>query len=563
METLECGAACLTMVLAYYEKWIPLEQVRLDCGVSRDGSNARNILKAARHYGLTAKGYRFEPETLRTEGRFPCVIHWNFNHFVVLCGFRGNSAYLNDPARGTITLSLEEFDKAFTGICLQFIPSDTFRPSGRRKSTLGFARRRLSGASRAVLFVLLTSALGYLFTILNPAFARFFMDRLLTGENTELLLAFITLLAGVSALQVLAAAVQAVYTLKLGGKMAVIGSSTFLWKVLHLPMSFFSQRMAGDIQTRQEDNAAIAGTLMNTLAPLAVSAAMMIFYLAVMLRYSPLLTLVGLFCIALNLWMSRLISKKRVNITRVQMRDAGKLAAATVSGIQMAETIKASGAENGYFQKWAGYQASVNTQVTRYVRLNQYLGVIPAFVTALSNAAVLVLGIWLCMQGQFTLGMVTAFQSFLLSFMNPAMTLITAGQTIQETRTQMERVEDVMEYPEDNPFLDATGGDDTVYDKLLGEVELKHVTFGYAPLADPLIVDFSMHLTPGSRVALVGPSGCGKSTVSKLISGLYRPWSGEILFDGQPVSQIDRAVFTGSVAVVDQDIILFIPSPTI
>ena len=557
MEALECGAASLTMVLAYYGKWLPLEQVRADCGVSRDGSNAGNIMKAARRYGLTAKAFRSSVNAIRKSGAFPCIIHWNFNHFVVLCGFRGNYAWLNDPARGNVKVTMEEFVKAFTGICITFAPSETFQPSGKRKSTLSFAKKRLIGAGSAVAFVMLTSAIGYVFTIVNPAFSRFLVDRLLTGENKEQLMPFIALVAAVSVLQVFVAAVQAVYSLKINGKMAVMGSSTFLWKVMKMPMEFFSQRLAGDIQTRHKANATIAATLVNTLTPLAISIAMILFYLIVMLSYSPLLTLVGVLSIAINIFMSRLISEKRVNITRVQARDTGKLAAATVSGIQMVETIKASGAENGYFQRWADYQASVNAQTTRFTVLNQYLGIIPAFVTTLANALVLVLGIWLCMRGEFTLGMVTAFQSFLMSFMTPAMTMIRAGQTIQEMRTQMERVEDVMEYPEDARFSDAPETEDTNYDKLSGTVELKNVTFGYSRLAPPLIEDFSLSIKPGGRVALVGGSGCGKSTIAKLVSGLYQPWSGEILFDGKPISEINRAVFTCSVSVVDQDIILF------
>ena len=557
MEALECGAACLTMILAYYGKWLPLEQVRADCGVSRDGSNAGNVLKAARRYGLTAKGFRASVEAVKNSKAFPCIIFWNFNHFVVLCGFRGKYAYLNDPARGSVRVTMEEFDKAFTGICLTFSPSEAFQPSGKRKSTIAFAKKRLVGAGSAVAFVMLASVIGYLFTIVNPAFSRFLVDRLLSGENREALMPFIALVAAVGALQVFVAAVQAVYSLKINGKMAVMGSSTFLWKILRMPMEFFSQRMAGDIQTRHETNAAIAATLVNTLTPLAISLVMMIFYLAVMLRYSPLLTLIGVLSIVLNLFMSRLISEKRVNITRVQARDAGKLASATVSGIQMVETIKASGAENGYFQRWADYQASVNAQTTRFTVLDQYLGIVPSFVTTLANALVLVMGIWLSMRGEFTLGMVTAFQSFLMSFMTPAMTMITAGQTIQEMRTQMERVEDVMEYPDDPHYTDAPVSETADYDKLTGAVELRNVTFGYSRLAPPLIENFSLNVKPGGRVALVGASGCGKSTISKLISGLYQPWSGEILFDGKPISQIDRAVFTGSVSVVDQDVILF------
>ena len=556
MEALECGAACLTMVLAYYEKWVPLEQVRIDCGVCRDGSNAKNMMVAARHYGLEARGFRYETEALRRSGQFPCIIHWNFNHFVVLCGFRGNHAYINDPARGSVKVTMEEFDQSFTGVCLCFAPGADFAPGGTKKSMWRFARKRLAGTGPAAAFVLLTSVIGYLFAVLNPAFARFFMDRLLTGENRELLLPFIGILAAVSAMQILVAAIKAAYSLKINGAMAISGSAGYFWKVLHLPMAFFSQRMAADIQNRQNDNAVIAATLVNTLAPLLINAVMMAFYLGVMLRHSLIMTLVGLVSVALNLCMNQLISRKRINVTRVLMRDEGKLAAATVSGIQMVETIKASGAESGYFRRWADFQASVNAQATRFVRIDRYLGGIPAFISTLADAAVLILGVHLCMRGQFTLGMVTAFQGYLLAFMNPAMTMISAGQTIQEMRTQTERVEDVMEYPEDANAVEAPLREDADYEKLRGEVELKNVTFGYAPLAEPLIENFSMHLKPGSRVALVGGSGCGKSTISKLISGLYQPWSGEILFDGKPISEIDRAVFTGSVAVVDQDIIL-------
>ena len=557
MEALECGAASLAMVMAYYEKWVPLEQVRLDCGVSRDGSNAKNMLVAARSYGFEAQGFRCEPEALRESISLPCIVHWNFNHFVVLDGFRGNFAWINDPARGEVKVPMEEFDAAFTGICLQVTPGPDFAPSGKPKSTIDFARKRLKGAGAAVAFVLLSTVIGYLFGIINPIFTRFFMDRLLTGENRELLMPFMGLMALMGLAQVVTSWIQAVYALKINGKMAIVGSSEYMWKVLRMPMEFFSQRMAGDILQRQGTNATIAATMVNTLTPLLLNTIMMVFYLVVMLRYSVMLTMVGIVTIVLNLFVSQMISKKRVNITRVQMRDAGKLAAATVSGIQMVETIKASGAENGYFQKWAGYQASVNAQNVRYARLNQFLGIIPSVLSSVAEALVLILGVMLVMQNRFTLGSIMLFQGFLNAFMAPAMTIIAAGQSLQEMRTEMERVEDVMQYPMDENFKDAPLDENADYSKLSGDVELKNVSFGYSRLGKPLIQNFSMHVKPGSRVAFVGPSGCGKSTLSKLISGLYQPWSGEILFDGKPISQIDRGVFTGSVAVVDQDIVLF------
>lgn len=556
MEALECGAASLAMVLAYYGKWLPLEQVRFDCGVSRDGSNARNILKAARSYGLAAKGYRYEPNDLRRDGKFPCIIHWNFNHFVVLDGFRGNKAILNDPAKGKYAVSLKTFDDSFTGICLLFEPTEDFTPGGKPPSVLAYAKKRLKGAGSAVAFAAITALITAITGVISPAFSRVFVDRLLTGKNPEWFIPFIIGLSLLGILQLVVGWINSVYSLKINGKLAMVGSTTFMWKVLRMPMEFFSQRMAGDIQGRQSSNASIAGSLVNTFAPLALNAVMMVFYLVVMIRYSLLLTVIGILSVLINLVFSNIISKKRINITRVQMRDSGKLAGATVAGIEMIETIKASGAENGFFEKWAGYQASANTQQVKFQKLNQLLGQLPALVSSVCNTAVLMVGVYLAMQGRFTVGMIMAFQGFLGSFISPATSLISAGQSLQEMRTEMERIEDVMRYPTDVPE-DAPVSDNCEYDKLSGNIEMKNVTFGYSRLAEPLIENFNLSLKTGSRVAFVGSSGCGKSTLSKLISGLYKPWSGEILFDGKKISEIDRSVFTGSLAVVDQDIILF------
>ncbi len=561
MEALECGAASLAMILAYYDKWIPLEQVRSDCGVSRDGSNAKNILIAARSYGFIAKGYRYEPDKLKEKGTFPCIIHWNFNHFVVLNGFKKNKAYINDPAKGNYTVSMEEFDEAFTGICLMFEPGESFVPSGKPKSMLKFAAKRLKGAGVAVTFVVLTTMITALIGVINPVFSRIFLDRLLTGKNPEWFSPFVFALIGIGMIQLVVAWIQAVYSLKINGKLAIVGSCSFMWKLLHLPMEFFSQRLAGDIQQRHDTNSNIAKNLVETFAPLVINTVMMLFYLVVMIRYSLPLALVGVAAIVINLAVSAFVSKKRVNITRVMMRDSGKLVGTTVSGIEMMETIKSSGCENGFFEKWAGYQASVNTQHVRFAKIDQYLGMIPQMVSSLTGVLILILGVFFTMQGKFTLGMILAFQGFMESFMSPANSLITAGQTLQEMRTEMERIEDVMEYPSDTNYdqeeVQDKSEEEQEYDKLSGHLELKNVTFGYSRLGAPLIENFSLKIKPGSKVAFVGGSGCGKSTISKLISGLYKPWSGEILYDGKALNQIDRSVFTSSLAVVDQDIIMF------
>ena len=557
LEALECGAASLAMILAYYQKWIPLEQVRLDCGVSRDGSNMKNVFLAAQSYGLEAHGYRMEIEGLRESATFPCIIHWNFCHFVVLDGFKGNKAVINDPARGVVQVPMEQFDQSFTGLVLTFAPTESFVPSGKRKSTLAFARKRLKGAGPAVAFIVLTSVIFNLFGIINPVMSRIFFDRLLNGTAPEWLHPFILGMAVLAVFQIVVQWAQAIYNLKINGKMAIEGNASFMWKVLRMPMEFFSQRLTGDIMQRQGTNAAIAGTLVNTVAPLALDTMMMVFYLVIMLRYSAIMTLIGIVSLLLNIGVARYLSNKRINLTRVQMRDAGKLASTTLAGISMTETIKSSGAEDGFFRKWSGYQASVNTQQVKYTTLSYRIGLIPQFISTASNYLVLFMGVQLAMNSQFTIGMIVTFQGLLSSFMGPATTMVNAGQTIQEMRTEMERVEDVMEYPDDPALQYGGENQEENYAKLKGEVELKHVTFGYSRLGNPTVYDFSMHLKPGSRIAIVGASGCGKSTVSKLIAGLYRPWEGEILFDGNPISRIPRNVFTGSVAMVDQDIVLF------
>ena len=557
LEMLECGAACLTMVLAYYGKWITLEQARMDCGVSRDGSNAKNLMIAGRSHGLEVHAYRMEPEALLEEGPYPCIIHWGFNHFVVLDGFQGKNAVINDPARGKVKVPWEEFDKQFTGICMTFEPSEDFVPSGKKKSIREYAGERLRGSKTAVVFVLLTTAITSLLGIIYPVFSRIFLDRLLEGKSPNWFVPFLLALIATSFVSVMMAWISAIYSLKIQGKMAVVGNTSYLWKVLRLPMHFFSQRMAGDISDRQNANAEVAGIMVNTIAPLGINTIMLVFYLVVMIRYSVMLTAIGVGAILINTLVSWYISQKRINITRVSLRDAAKLSGITVSGIGMIETIKSSGAEKGFFEKWAGYQASVNTQKVRFMKMNQMLGLIPTAVGSLANLLILGLGIYFVIvtPEHFTVGMVFAFQGLLASFMAPANSVIQTGQTMQEMITQIERVEDVMSYPMDPCFEERPKAED--YRKLTGKIDMEHITFGYSRLAPPLIENFSLHVEPGQKIALAGRSGCGKSTLSKLLTGLYQPWSGKVLYDGKELGEIDRDVFTGSVSVVDQDIILF------
>ena len=563
MEALECGAACLTMILAYYGKWVPLEKVRADCGVSRDGSKASNILKAARSYGLTAKGMTYSTKAIRKNGRFPCILFWNFNHFVVLDGFKGKYAYLNDPARGQVKVPMDQFEDAFTGVALVFEKTDAFEEGGQKPSTLAYAKKRLGGLGTAVAFVMVMAAITSLVSIVQLSLGRVFMDRILTSANPDWLLPLVFILLALAVVAGAVSVLNAVYLARVQGKIAVVSSSRFMRHLLHLPVGFYAQRMVGDLQQRQSANETIAFALVGQLAPVLISVIMLVLYLVIMLRYSVMLTVVGILAVAANALMARYISKKRVNISRSATANAGKMYATTVSGIEMIETIKSAGAENGFFSRWAGYQAAACEDSARSTRLNEYLGAIPTAMVTLANIAVLVLGIWLIVEDMFTPGMLLVFTGYLAAFTTPVTQIVSLGQSIQEMATQMERVEDVMRYeadvPEEHTDASSVDGlkDEFGREKLLGKIDLEGVSFGYSPLEPALIDDFSLHVEPGQWVALVGSSGCGKSTLAKLVSGLYKPWKGEVRFDDMLVEDVPRPILRSSLAVVDQDIVVF------
>ena len=409
-------------------------------------------------------------------------------------------------------------------------------------------------------FVMVTAAVSSLLGIFNTSLNRVFLDRVLSGTNPDWLVPLTTIMLLIAILLGIVNILNAIYLARIQGKIAVVSSSRFMQHLLHLPVEFYSQRMVGDIQQRQSTNESIAFVLVGQLAPVLINVVMLVLYLAIMLRYSVILTLVGLVTVVLNAVVARVISNQRINVSRSMVTEAGKLYATTVSGVDMIETIKAAGAENGYFQRWAGYQANVSDGTARMSVINEYLGAVPLLLVSLGNIAVLLLGIWLIVKEGFTAGALLAFQGFLGAFMAPMNSLISLGQSMQEMQTQLERVEDVMHYECDTPedpkdaLMDATAA---TRDKLSGKVDVEGLSFGYSRLGQPVIENFELHMEPGKWVALVGGSGSGKSTIAKLIAGLYKPWSGEVRFDDTPISEIPLPLLRGSLAVVDQDIVTF------
>ena len=548
METVECGAAALSMLLAYHGKWLSIEQLRTDCGVSRDGSNARNIVLAARHHGMDAHGWQADIAHLPSLA--PAIIHWNHNHFVVFKGFHRGMAFINDPAIGSMAVSMKEFQRSYSGVAITAAPGDDFKPQGHQTSILHYVRENIRGAKDAFIFTLLMGILMSFAGMVYPLFSQVFLDSIITGKNDEWTVPFFVGIACLVVFNFLLALLDNVYGRRFAGSMSLKGNTRFLWHALNLPIEFFTQRYVGDIVQRQSLNEHITTTLVRILAPYAVNVALLLVYIVVMAQYSVLLTIVGISVVALNIYTVAAERELRTNLARALEQSEGKFYGITMSCVDNIESIKAAGAERGFFEFWAGTFARRNNQEVAFQKRPFWPFVFGHF----ANSFILILGAALILNGQFSIGMLMAFQGFMAEFMKPAMGLMQGSTTVLEMRSQMERIDDVMAYPAEQT---GKGENPTHNAKLGGMIEMKNVTFGYSLSADPLIRDFSMALHPGKSVAIVGASGCGKSTIAKLLTGLYQPWSGEILFDGRNSRDISRDEFVNSVACIDQNVVLF------
>ena len=552
MEVVECGAASLTMILAHYGKWLPLEEVRAACGVSRDGSSAKMILQAARNYGLDAKGFRMSPEAL--EGKQPAIIHWNFEHFVVFRGFdRKGRACINDPGIGPVKWPMEEFRKHYTGVCLTFEPTEKFEKGGQQTSILSYMKKNLNGVSEAFWLTFSFALMGAFVALLSPLFTRIFLDEILSGKNADWVKWFFIGMGALAVFQFFVVLLQSRYTKRVAGALALKSNKDYLRHLLRLPMSYFAMRHVGDLQQRMHLNQEITNSLIEVLAPQVINIGLLVLYLFLMFSYSFWLTIIGFVAAGVNLAIVHYFANFRINLIRSMEQSEGQYFSATISCIDNMESIKAAGAETGFFKYWSGLWAHKFNVNANADKQQAQMALLPVMANALCSVAVLVLGAYLILQGDLTVGMLMAFQGFMGSFLAPVNELVNGSQKIVEMRSQMERVEDVMKYPEDHRESEK----EILQGKLGGLLEMKHVTFGYSPIQPPLIEDFNLRVEPGHSVALVGPSGCGKSTLAKLISGLYKPWSGEILFDGRPIESIPNEELTNSVAVIDQNVVLF------
>jgi NHLM bacteriocin system ABC transporter peptidase/ATP-binding protein len=557
MEALECGAASLAMILGYYGRYVPLEELRVACGVSRDGSKALNVIRAARSFGLLAKGYKKEPEQLH-DTPLPMIVFWNFNHFVVVEGFKRGRVYLNDPATGPRTVSSREFDESYTGVVLAFEKGPDFKRGGRKPSIIRALKKRLPGSRTAIAYVVLATLALMVPGIVIPVFSKIFVDNILIQGSPFWLKPLLLAMAATAIVRALLTYIQQQGLLRLEMKLSLGASSRFFWHVLHLPMEFFAQRFPGEIGSRVEINDNVAVLLSGELATNLVNILMVGFFAALMFQYDAVLTLLGIGVVLINLFLLKLLARKRKNNNLRLLQERGKLVGISMAGLLGIETLKATGTESEFFHAWAGHQAKLVGAEQALGVGTQYLSAIVPFLTSLNAVAVITLGGLRVMDGFLTMGMLIAFQSLMSSFMDPVNRLVSLGGTLQEAEGDMNRLDDVLHYPYD-PLLKAPMGASSVDSKqrLDGYLELRDVTFGYSRLEDPLITKFNLKMKPGQRMALVGGSGSGKSTIAKLVSGLYLPWEGEVLFGGVKRQDLPRSVVTNSVALVDQEILLF------
>lgn len=556
MEAVECGAASLTSVLAHFGTWVPLEEMRLACGISRDGSKASNILRAAREYGLSAKGLKAEPAALRRLEP-PMILHWNFNHFVVLDGFQGDRARINDPAFGPRTISVEELDQSFTGVVLTFSPGPDFERQGSPPSLIRALRERLGGNRWALLFVVLTGLALVVPGLAAPALTKVYVDQVLLDERIGWLAPVLAGL-GVTALVLgLLTWLQQTYLLRLETRISLAGSSRFLWHVLRLPAEFFTQRYAGDISMRVAINDRVARLLSRDLATNALGTMLIVFFGWLLLQFDVLLTLITVAVTALNVVALRFVARKRTDGSRRLLQERGKLKGTAVGGLQTIESLKAMGGESDLFTRWAGYHAKVINNSQDLDRYTHTLNAVPPLLMAINTALILGIGSFRVMNGALSLGGLIAFQALVASFVAPINRLVGLGGQLQLVEGDMRRLDDVLRYEATPPPATGAPEEEHLRVKLAGRLELRGVSFGYSRLDPPLIEGFDLTIEPGRRVALVGGSGSGKSTIARLVAGLYQPWEGEILFDGMHRDQVPPRLLVSSLATVDQTISLF------
>jgi NHLM bacteriocin system ABC transporter peptidase/ATP-binding protein len=554
MEATECGAASLAMILAYYGRWLPLEFLRQECGVTRDGSNADNLLKAARRQGCVAKAFAGRSEVLRKK-EFPLILFWEFNHFLVLEGFQGDTVFLNDPAMGRRTVTWDEFLTSYTGVYMKITPSENFKPEGEPYSIVKTVAAKLKEDKWALIFLMVLGLCMIIPGLAIPVMGQIFIDDVFSLKHADWIVKLLNAMFGTMILLGIMTAMRAAVLTYWQKKLTIADSSGFFWHVLRMPVTFFQQRYAADIASRIQFNESTAEVLSNQAATALLDLLVALFYLLLLFQYSVPLTLIGISISVVDIFVFLYMRRRQTDLIMRIQQDASKAYGVLMSGLMMVESIKANGSEGDLFAKWAGYAAKASVATQEMKLWTMKVKLLPLLLGGLNTALIMTVGGFSIMEGIMTAGIYMAFNNLIAKFHEPVQKLLSLGNVLQNTEMQMRRLDDVrryktdsLNYPDENQTVSFTGN------RLSGELTLKDVSFGYSPLDPPLIEHFDLHLEPGRWAAVVGSSGSGKSTLAKLVAGLYEEWSGEILFDGVKRREIPRPVIVNSLATVDQDV---------
>jgi NHLM bacteriocin system ABC transporter peptidase/ATP-binding protein len=556
MEQVECGAAALGMVLAHFGRWVQLRELREACGISRDGASALDIVKAGRQYGVEGTGH--VGEISKMEGMaVPAIVWLRRSHFVILEGARDGTFHLNDPDGGRYSLNAHEFVEAYSGAAVSFEKTESFERSGRPFSISRSLGSRLRNSRKGTTFAIATGLLAMILGLAVAPLSQLFVNDVLTAYGTAdqlgpiivVLLAIGLFRGGLTVLE------YAVLT-RLQIKFSLVGSASFLDRLLRLPIAFHLQRTTGDLSQRITYNAQVAQLLATQFAGAAIAMIGIVGYAALMIWYQWEIALVVLALTMLNVVALRAVMTRRQTSQSRVIHDQNSLRGTTVSALRSIETIKASGMEDDIFTNLTGQQARYINAQASLVTSTALLGAIPTFLMAVTSGVILVLGGLFVLEGSFTFGGLLAIQALAVSIDGPVQTLMSTGSQLQLIGANLEALDDVIANPLDERYTNAppAGSKAPEFD---GSIKLENVTFGYSKTKKPLIVDFSLELAPGSRVALVGVSGAGKTTIGNLVSGLLEPWGGEVLYGGRPASEFPLGARQRPWAKVDQSIVLF------
>ena len=446
MEAVECGAAALAMILGYYRRYIPLTQLRRECGVSRDGSKASNVIKAARLHGLNAKGYSKSLDQVK-ELSFPCIVFWEFNHFLVVEGVHGDKVFLNDPAVGHRVLTFEEFDHGFTGVVLQFEPGDEFETVGKAPSALPGLWQRVQGNLPGLGYMVLLGLLLVIPGLAMPAMTKIFLDEVISMGRTNWFRPLIVAMVVSLLLQMVLTGGQLYLLRRINLSLSARLTTQFFSHLLRLPLSFYTQRYAGDIVNRTSLNEKVSGVLTGQLSTTLVQLFTMVIYGAILMFYSVSLTLIGVTSGVLNLFILWRVSKSRIEANMRMAKEQGMVGATAIAGISSMETIKSSSLEDSFFARWSGYFANATNSTQKLACSTQLTQMPVTFTNTLTGVLILVIGSFSVIRGEMSIGMLVAFQSLMQSFLAPITAIMSLGTAIQEMRGDVLRLDDVLQNP--------------------------------------------------------------------------------------------------------------------